>query len=335
MTGNDDEILPEWTKGTESAVDTLAQPTNSTTTTSIEIDTTTQETPPQRNWGEMMTRDLRLLLIAIGIIVVMNIPFLKWIMYPFTIFSTWIHEICHGLAAVMCGGKINKLLIFPDTSGLAYTAIPGNRRGFVSSAGYQGTAVVGCLLLLFRRTKRGPRSGMMALGLFMILSTCIWIRNVFGFCMIFLLGLILMACAWKLPSARMRDVYVTVAVTCALNAITSVRNLFGANHVVNGEPSQTDAHSMADVIGGTSILWATVWLFFAFFMTAIGLVFAIPGPDEVADFKCCGVCVDMGCFHFLNTTRSKGGAETTAAPDGLGSSTTVDGNSTLTPAHTV
>lgn len=250
---------------------------------------------------ESFQRDGRLLLITLLIIICMNIPFVKWVLYPFSIFSTFIHELCHGLAAVLAGGSISKLLIFSDTSGLAYTSVPSSdRRGFVASAGYQGTAVIGCLLLIFRRTKRGPRSGTMAVAIMMMLSVLLWIRNWFGALFIFVMGLLLAAAAWFLPSYWMRNLYTGLTATCSMNAITHVHNLFGSNQMVNGEPSSTDAHTMAELKGGSYLLWALLWMFLAIFLTIVGILFAIPGPDEVADFTCCGVCQDFGLFNLCN-----------------------------------
>lgn len=265
---------------------------------------TTTTSDDSKTWGhyfrESFQRDGRLLLITLALLVCMNIPYVKWVLYPFEIFSTWIHELCHGFAALFAGGAIDRLEVYPDTSGLAYTSVASARRGFVISAGYQGTAVVGCLLLLFRRTKRGPRTGTVAVAALMVLSCLLWIRNVFGFVAILVMGLALAGVGWKLPSAHMRNVYVVLAVTCALNAITSVRGLFGDNQQVNGEPSSTDAHSMAEFAGGTSTGWAVLWLCLALASTVVGILFAVPGPDEVADFACCGICQDLGLFKCCN-----------------------------------
>jgi hypothetical protein len=295
-------------------ISTNAPPTtNTTTTTTTAINTnantstgtsTNAEIASQKTWNEYFresfTRDGRLLIITLLIIICMNIPIIKWILYPFTIFSTWIHELCHGLAAIFTGGSISKIMIYPDTSGLAYTSANPNRRGFIASAGYQGTAIIGCLLLLFRRTKRGPRTGTMIIALMMIVSACLWIRNIFGFIFIFIFGIILVGSAWKLPSTYIKNLYIILAVTCSLNAITSVNALFGSNTMVNGTISSTDAHTMSDVVGGSYILWAILWLFLAIICTLIGILFAIPGPDEVADFTCCGICQDYGCFKLCN-----------------------------------
>jgi len=284
-------------------------PTNNTgnTNTNNNNNINAAELASNKTWNEYFretfTRDGRLLIITILILICMNIPIIKWILYPFTIFSTWIHELCHGLSAILVGGSISKIMIYPDTSGLAYTSSNPDRRGFIASAGYQGTAVIGCILLLFRRTKRGPRTGTMVIALLMIISCCAWIRNVFGFVFIFCFGLILMGVALKLPSRYMRDVYIVLAVTCSLNAITSIHDLFGSNYQINGTTSttvSTDAHTMSDVVGGSYLLWAILWLFLALILTFVGIIFAIPGLDEVADFTCCGICQDIGCFKLCN-----------------------------------
>ena len=94
---------------------------------------------------------------------------------------------------------------------------------------------------------------------------------------IFCSGLLLIGVSLKLPSNYMRDVYVVLAVTCSLNAITSVHDLFGNTNVVNGDASQSsDAHTMSEVVGGSYILWALLWLLLALLLTLICLFFAVP-----------------------------------------------------------
>ena len=48
---------------------------------------------------------------------------LLWVaLYPFTLLGTWVHEMGHGLGALLCGGRFDRLEIFEDASGLAFTA---------------------------------------------------------------------------------------------------------------------------------------------------------------------------------------------------------------------
>ena len=321
VTANDDVIRAPSRGGNATARIEMVEPARNTaiTTTSNNdnndgsnnnnssnsvIPTSAAEAAAEKTWGqyfrESFKRDGRLLLVTLGILICMNIPFVRYALYPFDVYSTWVHELCHGLAALMTGGTIVKLEIFPDTSGLATSAINPARRGFVASAGYQGTAFMGFFLLIFRRTKRGPRSGTMGLAITMVMSCMLWVRNAFGFSFLFCMGLILVGLAYMLPSTHIRNLYIVLSVTCALNAITHVHDLFGYNNYINGEAASSDAHTMAEYVGGSFMAWAILWLILAIVLTVSGILFAIPGPDEVADFKCCGVCQDFGLFTLCN-----------------------------------
>eukprot|EP00539_Tryblionella_compressa_P008390 CAMPEP_0178763448 /NCGR_PEP_ID=MMETSP0744-20121128/17171_1 /TAXON_ID=913974 /ORGANISM="Nitzschia punctata, Strain CCMP561" /LENGTH=350 /DNA_ID=CAMNT_0020418373 /DNA_START=123 /DNA_END=1175 /DNA_ORIENTATION=- len=254
-----------------------------------------------------LLREWKVVLLALVILIGMNIPVVRWAFYPFVIFATWIHEMCHGFAGLFAGYDLQKLEVFVDTSGLATLGIDDDERwAFVASAGYQGTPVVGFLLLIFRRTKRGPRLGLWILGLLMLVSVALWIRNLFGIISVLIIGFFLLLCGWKLPSAWMRALYTVVAVTTSMNAIASVRALYGPTQTINGEDAISDAHAMAEMINGTSSwMWATIWLLLGILFTFLGIVFAIPGPNEQPNFRCCGMCVDCGLFYLCNATREK------------------------------
>lgn len=56
---------------------------------------------------ELYSQDKRLLRAILLIVVLLfNAPVGKYLLYPFMIFSTWIHELFHGVAALTVGGSI-------------------------------------------------------------------------------------------------------------------------------------------------------------------------------------------------------------------------------------
>jgi hypothetical protein len=55
---------------------------------------------------ELYSRDKRLLRAIALIVILLNAPVGQYIFYPFMLFSTWIHELFHGLAALSVGGSI-------------------------------------------------------------------------------------------------------------------------------------------------------------------------------------------------------------------------------------
>ena len=55
---------------------------------------------------ELYDRDRRLLRAILFIVILLNVPVGDYLLYPFMLFSTWIHELFHGLAALSVGGSI-------------------------------------------------------------------------------------------------------------------------------------------------------------------------------------------------------------------------------------
>ena len=63
---------------------------------------------------------IRLLIgIAVASIILWQTTIGSLVLYPFTILATWFHEMGHGLAAMLTGASFERLLIFPDGSGVA------------------------------------------------------------------------------------------------------------------------------------------------------------------------------------------------------------------------
>jgi len=227
--------------------------------------------------SEIFNYDGRLLRAIILIVILSNVPFGNFILYPFTLFSTWIHEMCHGMSALMMGGKIISLNVYSNGSGLAKYQILNTtskyQLAFITSAGYCGTAVIGGIMLLFRRSKRAPRIGLCLIGILILTSTALLVRNTFGFSTLIPMGVLLIALGWKLPQSVVGDFYALLAATCCLNAILSVQVLYAIkSQEIGGQKVQSDATAMVDIIGFTSWFWATTWLGIAIASNVIGFM---------------------------------------------------------------
>jgi hypothetical protein len=188
------------------------------------------------------------------IVLLLNVPIGRFILYPFILFWTWIHELFHGLAAISVGGKIDWLNIYPDGSGLAYTVIPDGifQRVWVAAAGYQGIAIVGGILLMFRRTALGVRVGTCGIGLIMLLSCILFVRNAFGLVALVPIGLLLTLAGLCLTPFG-------IATTC-LNVITSIETLFFVTESnIGGVNQSSDATmTMQDLTKIPYQLWALI-----------------------------------------------------------------------------
>ena len=109
---------------------------------------TTDERP---EWQRLFARDRNLLIVVVVMVICLNFQWGRLLLYPFRLFSTWVHEMCHGWGAILTGGRIIRLEIFHDGSGLAYTATKSSfGRAFTSSGGYPGKRT-GALYLYFSK----------------------------------------------------------------------------------------------------------------------------------------------------------------------------------------
>jgi Peptidase M50B-like len=140
---------------------------------------------------------------AIATIVLWQLPAGDYILYPFTILATWFHEMSHGLMALVLGGQFRKLEIFDNGSGVASYAMSLSLApigpALVAAAGPMGPPIAGSALILASRSFKTATLSLKLLGGFLLLSTLIWVRSLFGLIAIPLLGLIILAIAFKAP----------------------------------------------------------------------------------------------------------------------------------------
>jgi hypothetical protein len=140
---------------------------------------------------------------AIATIVLWQLPAGDYILYPFTILATWFHEMSHGLMALVLGGQFRKLEIFDNGSGVASYAMSLSLApigpALVAAAGPMGPPIAGSVLILASRSFKTATLSLKILGGFLLLSTLIWVRSLFGLIAIPLLGLIILAIAFKAP----------------------------------------------------------------------------------------------------------------------------------------
>jgi hypothetical protein len=111
-----------------------------------------------------MTDSQRDLLLAAAAFV---IAFALWQMqglfvltYPFRLFVTMIHELAHGISAVLTGGTFVQFEVTSRGAGMAYTR--GGSPFVIIQAGYLGTALFGAGLLYL--TYHSKRPGRVAIG---------------------------------------------------------------------------------------------------------------------------------------------------------------------------
>jgi hypothetical protein len=184
-------------------------------------------------------------------------PALSGLLYPFRLFVTLVHEMGHGVAAVLTGGEFRSLQVMGNGAGLAATA--GGSRFVILQAGYLGATLFGGVLLILANRVRSPRPlaglmGMVVGGAALALGED-WGTRLLGL----LTGLLLVALArWGAAWVNAFALNV-LAMMVGLNAVMDIWGLLGSLRVtVSGTPN--DALAMQELTGIPAAVWGLWWI---------------------------------------------------------------------------
>jgi hypothetical protein len=187
------------------------------------------------------------------------IPGGKYALYPFRIFTTWIHECCHAAMALLMGGSVNHITLAPDTSGLTRYQIPKSRfrQAIVTSAGYPGASVAGCALYAASQSMGadGARLMLGVVGGALLLSLFFWVRGLFGMLAVIVLAGALLSAARLAPLPWAIDLVAFLAIQTALGALLDARELFALS-----PNARSDAELMRTLLWLPPAFWALLWL---------------------------------------------------------------------------
>jgi Peptidase M50B-like len=224
-----------------------------------------------------------------------NLPFGGVVLYPFKLLATWLHELSHALVMEVSGVGFDRMVIYQDTSGLAYAWGASGRfsQPWISAAGYMGTPLVGGLLLVATRTQRHARWLLLLVGGGLAVSALTIIANDFGRRSIAAIALGFLALGLAAPARLRMWAMQFVAAQACVNALLDIRVLFRPVQIVGGKTAaMSDAQAMAAATLGTTDrwavwTWAVLWLLWTLAVCFVAVRLAArprrggePGPDR-------------------------------------------------------
>ncbi|MCB1358884.1 MAG: M50 family metallopeptidase [Maritimibacter sp.] len=194
---------------------------------------------------------------------------------PLKLLVVLFHELSHGAAAVLTGGRIESLTLTPDQGGLAITR--GGSRFAVLTAGYLGSLAIGLALFAVALRSTADRLVLGALGAVLLVVAVLYIRD--GFALVFCLagGGLMLAGARFLPR---------VGADLVLRAIGLASMIYVPWDILSdtilraGERS--DARLMAEEIGGATVIWGGLWLGASLAAVVLGLRILSRGASHLS-----------------------------------------------------
>jgi hypothetical protein len=225
--------------------------------------------------------DVRAVLILAALFIAVWIGWDTPLVYPIKIFVVFLHELGHALAALLTGGQVVSIQIFPDEGGL--TATRGGWPLVILSAGYVGSLLLGGVLLYLSSRRIRTRWLLVALGALLALSTVLFLRNVFAILYGLLAAAALFFCAYRFAPEVNLYVIRFIAVASCLYALLDMRSdLFTSTPAAAGVV--TDAVALSQLTGIPALVWSVLWLVISliaagyFFMASIRR-----GPQKRSD----------------------------------------------------
>ncbi len=193
-------------------------------------------------------------------------PWLSLLNYPFRLLLTMVHELGHGLAALLTGGRFIRYVVFPNGAGLAYTA--GGWRFVVIPAGYLSVALFGAVLILVGRSHRWSRIAMGIIGgALLLLSLRFGIPSIFSENLLsgllttisgIIFGALFVWVAFKAAPGWIVFLLHLVAIQAGLMAFSDLTTVIGLSTRFFNMPAN-DARSMAELTYIPALVWAVLW----------------------------------------------------------------------------
>jgi hypothetical protein len=179
-----------------------------------------------------------------------------WFIYPIKMFVVLLHELSHGLAAVLTGGGIERIIISPDLGGLCVTR--GGWDLLVIPAGYLGSMVLGGAILLAAARSRADRLLAGLIGGAVLLVTVLFVRSWFGLIFGVLFAAALIACA-RFASERINDLLLRfLGLTSMLYAVIDIKE-----DLISRTVPSSDAWAMSQRFFLPPVFWGVLWMILA------------------------------------------------------------------------
>ncbi|HEX9605412.1 MAG TPA: M50 family metallopeptidase [Myxococcales bacterium] len=222
------------------------------------------------------------LLVALAVSFVVGLVFwTAWPLWPFRLLVVLMHESGHAAATLLVGGSVDRIQVKPDEAGVTLGRIVPSmwRQIVVSSAGYVGSTVSGCVLLWIAARSRAGRWPLLALAAWTGLVAILWVRD--GFTLLFVGGaaLALGMVARYGPSLLRRALLVFLATFSVSYALYDIKD--DLLHLASRGPS--DAVALARLTFIPAVVWGAGWGLLSLGLVALTLrhILASGPPDAL------------------------------------------------------
>lgn len=219
-------------------------------------------------------RARRALLFAVGLTAALYLlPFGRFLSWPLIWFSTFAHEMGHGLAAVSVGNTFLSFKMWANGSGVAQHAgsASGLARAWISAGGLLGPALLAGVFFGLGRRARLSRIALTAFATACAIAAVWVVRNPFGWFFVGGLVLVLGAIAKKGSALTSQVTLVFLAIQLSLSVFSNSDYLFTSVAETSAGNMPSDVANMARTLGGPFWMWGAIVGLFSLAVLVVGL----------------------------------------------------------------
>lgn len=228
-----------------------------------------QETRRSSLWYALMA--------AAIVFIVWNIPQLGFLLYPFRLFVTFVHEAGHSVMAVFSGGQVVGFEVFANGTGIATTR--GGNALLIIPGGYLGAAFFGAALFYLVNRAHVTRLISLVLGTLLILISLYLRATNIALVVGVLFGLALIALSLRASLGLNLLVLNILAILTGLNAVLDLVYLASNSTIALGTVvNDAAAFSRAFAPFVPPAFWAAAWALMALAMMGAAVWYGVIKP---------------------------------------------------------
>jgi hypothetical protein len=214
-----------------------------------------------------------LILSAVITVILYQVQQLYYVAYPLLLLSTLVHEMGHGLTALLVGAQFDQFTMHSDGSGVAHWSGEVGRiaRAMISIGGLVGPAVAAAIGFAAGRTEKGARSFLCGLGFFLLLSMALWVRGGFALLFVGVVAAVCLLIAWKASVDIAQAVLLFLSVQLAFSCFSRGSYLFTEYADTAGGRMPSDVAHVAEALFLPYWFWGGVCALISVLVVAWGI----------------------------------------------------------------
>ncbi|KAF2683279.1 hypothetical protein K458DRAFT_340216 [Lentithecium fluviatile CBS 122367] len=181
-----------------------------------------------------------------------NLPYVRWVLWPFKMLVIAFHEFGHAITACCTGGRVESISLDPHEGGV--THMRGGRQAITLPAGYLGSSLIGALLTFCGFNIVASKIASLVLAVCFLL-TLWWARKDWLTIITILLAVGLLVACWFIKHAEaLRFVVLFIGVMSSLYSVWDI-----CDDLILRKVNSSDASVFAKRYGGSSQCWGIIW----------------------------------------------------------------------------